>query len=324
MSSLSDTIARLSGARSANLGTIPASAGRLQPMSQFGSNPGNLTAKHYIPDDLPCNAPLVVVLHGCGQDAAGYDHGAGWSTLADRYGFALLFPEQNAANNPNRCFNWFTPENTQRGSGDALSIYQMVVKLQSDCDLDPERTYITGLSAGGAMTSVMLATYPEVFAGGAIIAGLAYGSAADIPQAFARMRGQGGPAADSLPALVRAASDHEGPWPTISVWHGSGDTTVVPANAEAIVSQWRTIHGVAVEPDRSEMVDGYPRMVWTDAEGRDVIEEYSITGMGHGTPLSTQGEEGYGAAGAFMLEAAISSTQRIAEFWGISVRLFGR
>ena len=80
----------------------------------------------YVPADLPPRAPLVVVLHGCTQTAGGYDAGTGWSTLAERFGFALLLPEQKRANNPNTCFTWFSPGDTTRDRGEALSIRQMI------------------------------------------------------------------------------------------------------------------------------------------------------------------------------------------------------
>ncbi|MEJ8630027.1 hypothetical protein P0F65_09775 [Sphingomonas sp. I4] len=130
------------------------------------------------------------------------------------------------------------------------------------------------------------------------------------------MRGRGLPTQGELGALVRNASGHDGPWPTLSIWQGSGDTTVNPSNAEAIIAQWRSLHGVGAEPDRLEAVDGYPRRIWRNADGRDVIEEFSITGMGHGTPLDTRGADGCGTATAFMLEAQISSTRHICRFWG--------
>jgi poly(3-hydroxybutyrate) depolymerase len=132
------------------------------------------------------------------------------------------------------------------------------------------------------------------------------------------MRGHGGPADKALAASVRAASQHSGPWPTISIWHGTSDHIVVPSNADAILAQWRALHGVAAEPDVVDKVDGYPRRAWLDAKGRTVIESYLITGMGHGTPLSSHGEAGYGQSGAHMLEVAISSTRHIAQFWGLT------
>ena len=317
MPSLSDTIARLSAFRNLAGGQI-GSVDRLTDLTGFGSNPGELRARIYLPPGLAIGAPLVVVLHGCTQNAAGYDAGSGWSQLADRHGFALLFPEQTRSNNPNLCFNWFQPEDITRGAGEALSISQMVEAMLDRHAIDPARVFVTGLSAGGAMASVMLATYPDLFAGGAIIAGLPYGSATNMPQAFDRMRGHGGPQGAALARLVRAASDHDGPWPTISIWHGSADQTVSRANAQAIVEQWRPLHGLDREPTWRETVDGYPHRAWCNAGGRAVIEEYEITGLAHGTPLATLGADACGEAGPHMLEAGISSTRHIAAFWGLT------
>ncbi len=131
---------------------------RLREIPAFGSNPGGLRMFTYLPPHVSAEAALVVVLHGCTQTAASYDLGAGWSTLADRYGFALLLPEQQRSNNPNGCFNWFQTGDIKRGHGEALSIRQMVDKMVSDHGIDRKRVFVTGLSAGGAMTSVMLAT----------------------------------------------------------------------------------------------------------------------------------------------------------------------
>jgi poly(hydroxyalkanoate) depolymerase family esterase len=317
MRTLSDTISRLSALRSPSAGSFR-SIDRLGDLPAFGPNPGALRGRTYVPDGLAAGAPLVVVLHGCTQTAAGYDAGSGWSQLADRHGFALLFPEQSRANSPNLCFNWFQPEDIRRDAGEARSIRAMIAAMVETHAIDPARIHVTGLSAGGAMTSVMLATYPEVFAGGAIIAGLPYGTAGTMPQAFDRMRGHGGPDGARLATLVRDASDHDGPWPTISIWHGSGDATVNPGNADAIAQQWRALHGVDSGPSRDEIIDGYPRRTWCDRNGRAVIESYIITGMAHGTPLATHGEDAVGEAGAHMLEAGISSTRHIAAFWGLT------
>jgi poly(hydroxyalkanoate) depolymerase family esterase len=140
-----------------------AKSGRLTETTGFGTNPGDLKMFSYLPGDQRARQklPLVVVLHGCTQNAAGYDTGAGWSTLAARYGFALLMPEQKASNNGNTCFNWFNPDDITRGSGEALSIRQMIARMTRDHAIDGKRIFITGLSAGGAMTAVMLATYSQ-------------------------------------------------------------------------------------------------------------------------------------------------------------------
>lgn len=320
MRNLNDTLNRLSALRSKVAPGAPAyaKADRLSDLRAFGSNPGALRGRCYVPQSLAPSAALVVVLHGCTQSAADYDHGSGWSRLADEQGFALLYSEQQRGNNPGLCFNWFNTSDTQRDRGEALSIRQMVAAMVSEHAIDSARIFVTGLSAGGAMTSLMLATYPDVFAGGAIIAGLPYGTATSIPEAFDRMRAYGGPRATALGPLVAGASRHEGPWPTISVWHGDSDATVSHQKAALIVEQWRSVHGVARQPTAIAHVDGHVRNTWRDADGRDVIEEYRIAALGHGVPLSTSGAAACGVAGPFMLEAGISSTRRIADFWGLA------
>ncbi len=315
---ISDTIARLSAMRGRPLGSGQSKDDHLSEMTGFGSNPGALRARLYLPENLPKQAALVVVLHGCTQDAAGYDHGSGWSELAAEQGFAVLFPEQQRASNANLCFNWFVPGDISRDSGEALSIRQMIEAAVVTHGLDRKRIFITGLSAGGAMAAAMLATYPEVFAGGAVIAGLAYGSASTIPEAFDRMRGHGGPSKAELQRLLRAASSHNGPWPRISIWQGTADTTVVSANADAVLAQWQGVHGLGEKPTRTEKVDGQTRKVWSDGKGRDVVETYTIAGMGHGTPLKTRGDDGLGKAAPFMLDVGISSTRHIARFWELT------
>ncbi len=315
MRKISDTIARLAAlqARYDPSGAGSGSPDVLTTLSGFGANPGGLTARYHVPEALPEAAPLVVVLHGCTQTSAAYDHHSGWSKLANESGFALLYPEQQRANNPNLCFNWFQPTDARRSSGEAHSIRQMIETMIASHRLDRKRIFITGLSAGGAMTAAMLASYPEVFAGGAIIAGLPYNSATTVPEAFDRMRGHGGPSAPDLKRALREASDHRGPWPRISIWHGSADSTVAPTNAAAIASQWQDVHDLEAAPTYSKSAGSRTIEVWCDAAGASAIEINMISGMGHGTPLG----EGIGANGPYMIDVGISSTREIARFWGI-------
>lgn len=316
MKTMSDTIARLAAFRGPQGAHFPGAGvpDRLTTLSDFGSNPGGLKSRFYLPAKLADGAPLVVVLHGCAQSAASYDHHAGWSKLADHVGFALLYPEQHHGNNPNLCFNWFRPADRRRDVGEALSIRQMIEAMTVAHGIDRDRVFITGLSAGGAMASVMLATYPEVFAGGAIIAGLAYGRASTVPEAFDCMRGQTAASDEELWALLREASTHAGPWPRIAIWQGSADHTVAPSNAEDIAAQWRSVHRLDETPTRSEVLGVRARHSWCNEAGETVIELNTIAAMGHGTPLG----DGLGVPGPYMLEVGISSTREIVKFWGIS------
>jgi poly(hydroxyalkanoate) depolymerase family esterase len=299
----------------------PTRQSALSEVTGFGSNPGALKMFSFVPDTLQKKPGLIVVLHGCGQTAAGYDAGAGWSTLAKRYGFALLMPEQRSSNNANTCFNWFNPEDTAREKGEACSIRQMIARMVRDHKIDTRRIYVTGLSAGGAMTSVMLATYPEVFAGGAVIAGLPFGVATNVREALGAMMQSPSRAAGELGDLVRNASKHQGPWPKLSVWHGSADRTVNSVNADEIVKQWLDVHHLPQAAMSEGIVDGYPHRVWWNADGETIVESYTITNMAHGTPLGVAGDDKrYGTEGAFLIEAGISSSYHIANFFGLTER----
>src|SRR6516225_1753572 len=289
---------------------------RLRELTGFGANPGNLRMFAYAPAHLPPKAPLVIALHGCTQTADEYDHGTGWSSLADNLGFAVVYPQQQPANNPHNCFSWFLPDDIVRGQGEALSIREMVEHAIATFAADRGKAFVTGLSAGGAMASVMLATYPEVFAGGAIIAGLPYGCASNVQQAFEAMFTEQGQAAQALGDRVRAASRHRGPWPKISVWYGTSDPIVKPSNGEDIIRQWTNLHGRSDSPSYQELIGSHTRRVWSDPNDNALIEAFTINGMAHGVPLATtMGGERCGAAGAFFLDVGISSTHHIARFW---------
>lgn len=293
-----------------NRGAAPPAGPQALTEISFAPNPGNLRMFEYVPAGLGAGAPLVVILHGCGQTAAGYDLGTGWSRLADQSGFALLAPEQKAVNNPNTCFDWFNPEDITRGEGEAASIARMIQTMVEMHQLDVTRIFITGLSAGGAMAAVMLATYPEMFKGGAIIGGLAFGAAQNVRDALESMRSAPLRTPSQWGDLVRAASEHKGPWPKVSIWHGGLDPVVNINNAQASVAQWADLHELSLMGAAQDMVDGAIHLRWDDR-----LEVYTLPALGHGTPIASRD---LGQPGPFILEAEISSTRRIAEFWGLT------
>jgi feruloyl esterase len=266
----------------------------------------------------------VVVLHGCTQSAQDYAAGAGWLQLADAYGFAVLAPEQSQGNNANRCFNWFLPQDSDRDQGEAASIRQMTAVAAAAHRSDPSRVFVTGLSAGGAMTAALLADYPDVFAGGGVIAGLPYRAADTMMEAFGAMFQGRSQSPRRWGDLVRGAHPYAGPWPRVSIWQGDADKTVKPSNAEALVQQWSDLHGLAAGPTRTSVNRNHRRDVWLSAAGDPVVELNTITGLGHGTPVAGQGAEGWGAAGPFLLEAGVSSSLHLLEFWGVAAEASAR
>lgn len=298
----------------------PAQAASLTEVTGFGSNPGNLQMFRYVPDGLPAGRPLVVALHGCTQSAAAYDNETGWTRWADQWGFALLLPQQRSANNANSCFNWFQSADFSRGQGEALSVKQMTDRMAADHGTDRSRVYVTGLSAGGAMTAVMAASYPDVFAGAAVVAGVPFDCARTVAAAFGCMSPGSDLGARQWGDKVRAAYPlYTGPYPVMAVWHGTADGTVVPMNMNELVEQWADVHGTDTVADVSDTVQGHPHKVYRGSGGRAVVESYSLTGMGHGQPVDPgSGEAQCGIAGAYVLDADICGSYWIGRSWGLA------
>lgn len=284
----------------------------LIPIVGFGSNPGNLGMRLFVPEGDVGDRPLVVVLHGCRQAPDGYDRASGWSRLARQHDFMLLYPEQRSDNNGDLCFSWFQRDDIRRGSGEVESIRQMIETALADHAGDRRHVFVCGLSAGGAMAGAMLATYPELFAGGAIIAGLPYGTASDLHEAFESMSSGRVKDAKVWGDLVRAASPHDGPWPSVAIWHGTADNVVKPINAGEIAKQWTNIHGLGAAVPTEDHIGGAMRRVWRDRSGRICVTDYSVPNLGHGAPvLDTD------PPAPFFLPAGVSSSWHIANDWGI-------
>ncbi|MFG2507612.1 alpha/beta hydrolase family esterase [Streptomyces rubiginosohelvolus] len=296
-------------------------AAALERVTSFGANPGGLNMYVYRPAALPASAPVVVALHGCTQSAQVYSDNAGLNTFADRHGFLVVYAETTTANNANKCFNWFQPGDTRRGQGEAASIRQMVAHAATAYGADTGRVRVTGLSAGGAMTSVMLAAYPDVFAAGAVVAGIPYGCGTDVVSAFGCMS----PGVDRTPAawaqaVRNAHPGFAGPWPRVAIWHGDNDATVAPRNADELRDQWTAVHGLGQTPDRTSTIgpNSTRRSEYLAADGRSVVEVDRVPGIGHGTPVDPgSGAEQCGATGTQHFIDSICSGYWITRFFGL-------
>ncbi|WP_237323508.1 extracellular catalytic domain type 1 short-chain-length polyhydroxyalkanoate depolymerase [Streptomyces sp. MOE7] len=292
----------------------------LERVGNFGANPGNLTMYVYRPAHLAPRPAVVVALHGCTQSAQVYADNSGLTTLADRHGFLVVFAETTTANNLNRCFNWFQPLDNQRGQGEAASIRQMVAHADSAYGGDPSRTYVTGLSAGGAMTSVMLATYPEVFQAGAVIAGLPYNCTKDTGPFTCMSPGVDRTPADWAKRVRDAFPSHTGPWPRVAVWHGDQDPTVAPKNADELRDQWTAVHGLDQTPDRTSTIgpDRTRREEYLAGDGSVAVQVNKVPGIGHGTPVDPgTGPEQCGRTGTANFIQSICSSYWITDFFGL-------
>jgi feruloyl esterase len=290
----------------------------MDAVAEFGSNPGNLGMYSCVPRGITDSSALVVALHGCQQSAREFDLATGWSALGREHGFAVLFPEQKCGNNPQNCFNWFIEKHIRRDDGGEIaSIRGMIETMLRNYKVDRRRIFVTGLSAGGAMACALLATYPDLFAAGAIIAGLPYGAALTPLDAITAMALGPGHSSQELGNLIRKASPKQKRWPKISIWHGSHDDVVAPANASALVRQWLDIHHVDEAGAALDEVDGQMRLSWRDGSGAIVVEHYAIDGMAHGVPVDAKACGFSGTLAPFALDAGISSTIRIATSWGL-------
>lgn len=268
------------------ISTFSKSQNKLEPIDDFGSNPRHLRMYAYRPQNFKSNMPLVVVLHGCMQNAKQCAKLTDWNKLADEYGFAVIYPQQPMRNNPMRCFNWFSENNQQRDKGEPLCINEMVEYAKKSWSIDSQRIYVTGLSAGGAMTICLLATYPDKFKSGSVFSGGAYASASNFFLSSLAMRGWIIRGAENLGNLVRQAyPGFKGNYPTVCVFHGKADVIVNRRNAKEIIKQWTNVHQTDATPDRTELRFKNNKKVqlyeFHDNEGNAVVRFFAIKKMGH-------------------------------------------
>jgi len=295
----------------------------LDAVSNFGSNPGDLEMFVFKPSSPTADMPLVVAMHGCSQGAADMADLTEWNRLGEEHGFYVIYPEQAVKNNMSRCFNWFQSGDINRDEGEARSIRSMVDHMLLNYPIDPQRVYVTGLSAGGAMTSVMLACYPEKFAAGAIHAGGPYKGATDVWQSMSALAGNVSKGEVEWGNLVRAQNpDFSGTYPTVSIFHGTNDDLVSPNNAAEAVKQWANVHGTdAVADVVNSGFQGAPdvqQAIYLNVENNPVVVRYTIADLGHAIAVNPGAcrQQG-GSTSTFATEKGFFSTYWTAHFFGI-------
>jgi poly(hydroxyalkanoate) depolymerase family esterase len=293
----------------------------LTQVTGFGSNPGNLQMFTHVPANLPANAPLVVVMHGCTQSASAMES-SGWSAASDAQGFFVIYAQQQSSNNSSSCFNWFVPGDITRGQGEALSIKQMVDWAKANYSINSSRVYATGFSAGAYMAEVMAATYPDVFAAVAVNSGGPYECATTQNDAFTCMNPGVTKTAQAWGDLVRNAfSGYSGSRPRMVLWHGNQDFTVAIANMTESVKQWTNVFGADQTADVQDTVFGQAHAVYKDGSGNSVVETYTISGMGHAVPVDPQfsfpGGGACGTTGQYFVDDNICAAYLQESFFGL-------
>jgi poly(hydroxyalkanoate) depolymerase family esterase len=233
----------------------------------FHNAAGTRAYKLYVPSGYAGLAvPLVVMLHGCTQTIADFATGTRMNELAERDTFLVVYPEQAGSANQRRCWNWFLPAHQRRDAGEPSLLAGITRQVMTTHQVDPGRVFVAGLSAGGAMTAVMAATYPDLYAAAGIHSGLVAGAAHDVSSAYAAMR-QGPPdggraAGTSVPLIV---------------FQGDRDTTVAPANAAALLGPW-TAGSAGPEVVQGP---GWTRRIYRDRDGRVAAEWWAVHQLGH-------------------------------------------
>ena len=269
---------------------------------------GSRDYKLWVPASLEAGkaSPLVVLLHGCTQDAEDVAAISGMNEVADVNRFLVVYPEQTRLANLMKCWNWFVPRHQSRDAGEPSILAAIVEQVRSDYNVNSDRIYVAGPSAGGAMAVIAGATYPDLFAGIAVVAGCEFKAATGISGGLGVMK-QGGPDPAQQGKAAYEAMKHglarKARWrmPVI-VFHGTADATVHPVNAQQIIAQWsgtnaclaaaRDENGFAlsekVVPGQVPSGHAYQRRTYSDQAGQLLMESWMVEGMGHAWPGSPQ------------------------------------
>jgi poly(hydroxyalkanoate) depolymerase family esterase len=229
---------------------------------------------------------VIVMLHGCTQDAAEFAAAARMNALAAAAGAIVVYPEQPAAAHPQKCWNWYLPAHQTRDTGEPAIIAAIAREVVREQRADPRRVHVGGLSAGGAMAVLVALAYPDEFASVATHSGIGWGVARDLTGGLAAMK-SGGPDPDSLGRLAFAAMGASARAVPVFVMHGTADAVVTPEASRRIVAQFRVIHTAAGKRTTADSergtANGYSFEVVRerDAKGRVLIEAWFVDSLGH-------------------------------------------
>ncbi|GAA2378663.1 extracellular catalytic domain type 1 short-chain-length polyhydroxyalkanoate depolymerase [Dactylosporangium salmoneum] len=269
----------------------PAYAATLTEVTNFGANPGGMRMHVYVPDARPAHPAIVVAMHGCGGSGPGFYSGSEFASLADRYGYIVIYPTATQQAGFGNCFDTWSDAAKRRGGGsDPVSIVSMVTYAEQQYGGDPNRVFATGSSSGGMMTNEMLALYPDVFKAGAAFMGVpftCFANAADYPPGTSRCTGG---SMDRTPqqwgdAVRQAYPGYSGPRPRMQLWHGTSDTLVPYSLLQEEIEQWTNVFGLSQSPTSTDTPQsGWNRRRYADSTGTVQVEAYSIQGAGHSLP----------------------------------------
>lgn len=224
--------------------------------------------------------PLVIMLHGCTQNPEDFATGSTMNEAAEREGVVVVYPEQPARANSRTCWNWFDSAHQAAGKGEPAIIAAVTRAVLANWNADPQRVYVAGLSAGGAMAAIMGVAYPRLYAGVGIHSGVPFAAATSVAHALPAMHGK--PAGPLVVPFAPGAAR-----PALIVLHGDSDGVVSPLNAELIAEQWRASGSAAARDSGTTAGHAWSR--WRDRPAR--VELWRIGGLGHawsgGNPAGT-------------------------------------